>query len=142
MPSEAHDTALLERELRDRGMRVTRQRLAAYEAMGRLGRHVTAEEVLSEVPSASLPTVYATLELFEELGVVRRVRSSGGAALYDPRTDAHHHLECRRCGRVQDIEAPADLSAALRAARDSGFEPDAADLVVSGVCAACRAPGA
>jgi Fe2+ or Zn2+ uptake regulation protein len=127
--------------LRERGMRVTPQRLLLHRALRALNRHVTADELLDSVteslPNASLPTVYSALELFEELGLVRRVPATAGAALYDPRTDEHQHLHCRRCGAVEDLDAKVDPAAALRAARRLGFRPDAAELVVSGLCPAC-----
>jgi Fe2+ or Zn2+ uptake regulation protein len=127
--------------LRERGLRVTPQRLLLHRALRELDRHVTADELLDAVsdslPNASLPTVYSTLELLEELGLVRRVPASAGAALYDPRTDEHQHLHCRLCGAVEDLDEQVDATAALRAARRRGFKPDAAELVVSGLCAAC-----
>jgi Fe2+ or Zn2+ uptake regulation protein len=127
--------------LRERGMRVTPQRLLLHRALRELDRHVTADELLDAVteslPNASLPTVYSTLELFEELGLVRRVPATAGAALYDPRTDEHQHLHCRRCGAVEDLDARIDARGALRAARRLGFRPDGAELVVSGLCSAC-----
>src|SRR3954453_526852 len=135
-----HATAL-EQQLHERGMRVTAQRVLMHEALRRLGPHVTADELLAEVsktlPSASLPTVYATLDLFEELGLVKRVRTGGGAALYDPRTAPHNHVQCRRCGKVEDLDSTVDVKNVLRAAKRQGFRPDGAELVVSGLCASC-----
>jgi Fe2+ or Zn2+ uptake regulation protein len=132
--------------LHSRGMRVTPQRLLIHETLQRLDRHATAEQVRKAVadrlPGVSLPTVYATLDLLEDLGMVRRVRPSAGAVLYDPRTAPHHHAVCRSCGAVQDIEAAVDAAGAVAAARRSGFVPDGADTVVSGLCAACAAEGA
>jgi Fe2+ or Zn2+ uptake regulation protein len=129
--------------LRERGQRVTPQRLLIHRALRDLDRHVTAEEVLGEVsdrlPNASLPTVYATLELFEELGIVRRVPTGGGITLYDPRTAPHQHLACRECGRVEDLDVAVDAAGAMRAARRRGFEPDGAELVVRGLCGRCAA---
>lgn len=127
--------------LRERGQRVTSQRLVIHRALREAGRHVTAEEVLDAVsdrlPNVSLPTVYATLDLFERLQIVRRVRAGNGAVLYDPRGEPHHHLVCRSCGRVEDLEQEVDLGPALSAAGRTGFEPDNAELVVSGLCAQC-----
>jgi Fe2+ or Zn2+ uptake regulation protein len=127
--------------LRARGQRVTSQRLVIHEALERLGRHVSADELLGVVaerlPGLSLPTVYATLELFEELGLVRRLPAGGGAALWDPRRDQHHHLACRRCGRVEDLDADVDADGALAAARRDGFVPDHAGLLVTGLCPTC-----
>jgi Fe2+ or Zn2+ uptake regulation protein len=129
--------------LRGRGQRVTSQRLVINRALRETDRHVTAEEVLINVsgrlPGVSLPTVYATLELFEGLGIVRRVRAGNGAVLYDPRGEPHHHLVCTRCGKVEDLEQEVDLDPALEAADRAGFEPDSAELVVSGLCAECVA---
>src|SRR3954454_25184635 len=86
------------------GHRVTSQRLVLYRVLDELGRHASAEEIArasaERLPGLSLPTVYATLELFEGLGLVQRVDAGGPAALYDPRTDPHAHFSCRRCGAV------------------------------------------
>lgn len=137
---EAVDTDLIER-LRARGQRVTSQRLVINRMLRARDQHVTAEEVLGAVtrtlPGTSLPTVYATLELFEQLGIVRRVNAGGGAVLFDSRTVDHHHLICGTCGAVEDLDAPVDFDGVMRAARRSGFAPDRASLVVDGVCASC-----
>ncbi len=139
----ADDPAAEERlvaALRERGQRVTSQRLVIGRLLRDLDRHVTAEEVLrlasAQLPGVSLPTVYATLDLLAELGEARRV-SVGGPVLYDPRSDDHAHVRCRECGRVEDLDVPLDAVAALRAARDAGFAAETAELVVEGRCAAC-----
>jgi Fe2+ or Zn2+ uptake regulation protein len=90
----------------------------------------------------SLPTVYATLDLLEALGLVRRLRAGSGAVLYDPRTTPHQHAVCRSCGAVEDLEADVDTARVLTAALATGFQPDGADTVVTGLCAACRAAAA
>jgi Fe2+ or Zn2+ uptake regulation protein len=129
--------------LRDAGHRVTSQRLVLYRVLEELGRHAEAEEIArvssERLPGLSLPTVYATLELFEGLGLVRRVDAGGPAALFDPRVDPHAHFACRRCGAVSDLDAAIDASAAEHAAREDGAEPDQVELVLRGLCAACRA---
>ena len=129
----------LAKELRASGHRVTPQRLMIHRALVELGRHATAEEVLERValPNASLPTVYATLDLLVELGFARKVSARAGAALYDPRVTPHHHLDCRRCGAIEDLEVEIDSERALRSARRRGFRPDDAELVITGLCAAC-----
>jgi Fe2+ or Zn2+ uptake regulation protein len=129
--------------LRERGQRSTPQRLAIARVLTDLDRHVTAERVHAEVsarmPGVSLPTVYATLDLLEELGLARRVATEGGAVVYDPRVDEHHHLVCRACGAIADVDAPVDTADVRAAARAAGFEPDASQVVVRGLCADCAA---
>jgi Fe2+ or Zn2+ uptake regulation protein len=126
--------------LRQRGQRVTSQRLVIGRLLRELDHHVTAEEVLrrasEQLPGVSLPTVYATLDLLTELGEARRV-SVGGPVLYDPRAGEHAHVRCRVCGRVEDLEVSVDTGRALRAARASGFAAEGAELVVEGRCAEC-----
>jgi len=140
--TNALDTRL-SHALHARGQRVTPQRLAIHRAVHALDRHVTAEEVLREVsdhvPGVSLPTVYATLELLDELRLVRRVAAGEGPALFDPRTDHHHHSACRRCGRVDDVDADVAVGPAVMVANRRGFEADHAEVVVTGLCAACAA---
>jgi Fe2+ or Zn2+ uptake regulation protein len=127
--------------LRERGLRATSQRVVMHRLLRDHDRHLSAEELLSEaserLPGVSLPTVYATLELFEQLGIVRRVNGGGGTLLWDTRADAHHHMICRNCGRIEDMETPLDLERARRSAARSGFQPDRAEVVVSGLCANC-----
>src|SRR3954471_15558852 len=129
--------------LRAAGHRVTSQRVVLYRVVEELGRHARAEEIArissERLPGLSLPTVYATLDLFEGLGLVRRVDAGGPAALFDPRTEPHAHFSCRRCGAVADLDVEIDARAAEAAARATGAEPAQVDVVVRGVCGACRA---
>jgi Fe2+ or Zn2+ uptake regulation protein len=133
--------AELSASLRARGQRVTSQRLILHRALRERGRHTTAEELLrsaaDRLPNLSLPTVYATLELFEELGVVRRVAVGAGPVLWDPRPDPHQHFVCRRCGRILDLDVRVRAGAAMDAARAAGHAPDHAQILVTGVCDAC-----
>jgi Fur family transcriptional regulator, stress-responsive regulator len=135
------DTVLSE-ALRARGLRVTPQRLAIARALRELDGHVTAEGVFGHVssgmPGVSLPTVYAGLELLEELGVVRRVATEGGTVVWDARVEEHHHAVCRSCGAIVDVDAALDRADVVAAAEAAGFAVDDAQLVVRGLCAACR----
>lgn len=128
--------------LHERGMRVTPQRLAIHRTFRRLQSHVSAEELLNvverSVPGVSLPTVYSTLELLEELGFVRRVGPAGGRLLFDSRLDDHQHAVCSICGRVEDLDAPLDDGPVLAAARRAGYADARAGLMVTGVCRRCR----
>jgi len=138
-----HDDAELAELLRERGLRATSQRVVMHRLLRDRDRHVSAEELLSEasekLPGVSLPTVYATLELFEQLGIVRRVNGGGGTLLWDTRAEAHGHMICSRCGRIEDMEIPLDLDRAKRSASRAGFRPDRAEVVVGGLCASCAA---
>jgi Fe2+ or Zn2+ uptake regulation protein len=113
-----------------------------HRALRELDRHATAEELARAVedrlPNLSPPTVYATLELFEELGVVRRIAGGPGPVLWDPRPEEHQHFACRRCGRVLDLDVRLRATSALDAARSAGHAPDSAQLLVVGVCDECR----
>ena len=127
--------------LRAAGYRVTPQRLMIHRTLVELGRHVGAEELLKAVeqklPNVSLPTVYSALDALEDGGLVRRVSAGQGRALYDARPADHHHLVCRRCGAVEDLEADVSLAGALAAAGQHGFMPDGAEVVIRGLCADC-----
>ena len=129
--------------LRRSGYRVTPQRLAVASTLAHAGRHLRAEEVMAAVaeaiPGVSLPTVYASLEALEDTGLVRRVAGGRGPALYDAGPAAHHHMVCRRCGAVSDLEADVALDPALTRARRLGFTAEGAEVVVRGLCADCRA---
>jgi Fe2+ or Zn2+ uptake regulation protein len=127
--------------LRARGHRVTTPRLLVHRHVRRSSGHLTAEQVHGELapglPSLSPATIYATLELLDELGFVRRVSTPRGTTVYDPRPDPHHHVICRRCGRMQDLEAPVDATAARAAATAAGFTVDHGELQLSGLCPDC-----
>jgi len=127
--------------LRARGQRATTQRLVLLRALHERGRHATADELLRAVherlPALALPTVYATLELFEQLGLVRRIAAGGGPARFDPVLDGHAHLHCRRCGRVVDVPATADVTAVLDGAARAGHAAETAEVVLSGLCSRC-----
>ena len=129
--------------LRAAGYRVTPQRLVIHRTLAELDRHVGAEELLEAVaerlPNVSLPTVYATLEALEEAGLVRRVAAGRARALYDSRPADHHHLVCRRCGAVEDLDAEVALDRVLASAAERGFAIDGAEVVVHGVCGRCSA---
>ena len=130
--------------LHARGQRVTPQRLVILRELRRRAHHATADEIRGairhELPGTSTPTVYAALDLLVDLGLARRIDVGSGAALYDARTEPHHHTVCRRCGRVDDLDVALDVSALQRASADAGFAPRDVEVVVTGVCAACAAP--
>lgn len=130
-------------KLRERGLRVTPQRIVIHRALCGESQHMTAEQVLAAVsealPGTSLPTVYSTLELLEGLQLVRRVGTGNGALVFDSRVEPHAHTVCRRCGAMADLDGTAAPDDALARASAGGFVPDHAQLVVWGLCRACAA---
>jgi Fe2+ or Zn2+ uptake regulation protein len=128
--------------LHSRGLRVTAQRVVIHEALRSAGRHLTADQVRDAVqerlPGVSLPTVYATLELLEELGLVRCVHTPT-ALLFDPRGEEHAHALCRHCGRVEDLDAAPDPAGAIAAAEAAGWSQPGAETLIVGICPACAA---
>lgn len=128
--------------LREQGLRLTPQRQLILRAVEELG-HATPDEVLahvrSQVSSVNASTVYRTLEVLEELGLVRHTHLSDRAPTYHSTTEHEHvHVVCRRCHAVRshDAEAVAPLVAALGA---DGFMVDIGHLAVFGECADCSA---
>jgi Fur family transcriptional regulator, ferric uptake regulator len=127
--------------LRERGYRLTPQRELILDAVDTLG-HATPDEVLAEVRKHSealnVSTVYRTLEVLEELGLVRHAHLSDRAPTYHSvRDHEHFHLKCRNCHRVisVDPEVLEPLLARLRA--DHAFEADVGHLTVFGTCQEC-----
>ena len=133
-------------DLRARGLRATPQRVVLHRILRGIDGHVTAEELLdratAQLPSVSLPTIYAALALLEDMGQVHRVSALGGTTIYDTRRRIHHHVVCRVCGDVQDLDAAADTGAVVRAAEAGGFTALSAQVTVQGVCARCAAAAA
>jgi Fur family peroxide stress response transcriptional regulator len=121
-------------ELKARGQRVTMPRLMVHRFVAAAPRHVTAEDVHAELPSLSFATIYSTLDLLEDLRLVRRV-STPGAAVYDSRVDSHDHAVCRRCGRMFDVE-PARVHPGPT---PEGFQVEHAVVQLVGLCADCAA---
>jgi Fe2+ or Zn2+ uptake regulation protein len=140
-PSTSTNGDELTELLHSRGQRSTPQRNVILRELRRRQHHATADEIRTavrdELPGTSTPTVYATLELLVELGLVRRIDTGLGAALYDGRTEPHQHAVCRRCGLVADIDVAIDTDPLLGAALASGFAPEGAEIVISGLCAEC-----
>ena len=119
--------------LRARGLRVTGPRVLVHRHVRDLHGHVTAEEIGTSVPGLSAGTVYAALELLDEMGLVRRVSTRGGPAVFDSRPDPHHHAVCRRCGRMWDV----DGEPGARLAGPPGFSAERTEVQLVGLCAAC-----
>lgn len=122
---------------------MTPQRRDVLDTVVRL-RHATPEQIAVEVDGVDLTTVYRTLQLLEELGLLAHTHFGHGAPSYRPVEDAHVHVVCHSCGSV--VDAAPDLADGLAARlRDElGFSLDVAHFTVFGQCADCAAaqPGA
>jgi Fur family ferric uptake transcriptional regulator len=118
--------------LRQHGIQVTAQRLAVLRAVA--GRpHITADEVAevarAEIGAISLQSVYDALGVLVAEGLIRRIQPAGSAARFEDRVgDNHHHLICRICGRLVDVECAVGAAPCLTAADDRGYEIDEAEV--------------
>jgi Fur family ferric uptake transcriptional regulator len=124
--------------LHERGLRMTPQRRQVLDAIHDLG-HATPEELAEAVPDVDVTTVYRTVELLEELGLVRHTHLGHGAPSYRPAEDEHVHIVCHRCGSVTDHAPDLADTLADRLRVDYGFILDRAHLTVSGECRKCAA---
>ena len=129
--------------LRQHGIQVTAQRLAVFRAVTSTP-HITAdavaESVRAEIGAISLQSVYDTLGLLVAEGLVRRIQPSGSPARFEDRVrDNHHHLICRACGRVVDVDCAVGSAPCLTAADDMGYEIDEAEIAYWGRCPDCVA---
>jgi Fur family transcriptional regulator, ferric uptake regulator len=127
--------------LRERGLRLTAQRQLVLEAVHALG-HATPDQVHAKVAETAagvnISTVYRTLELLEEVGLVTHTHLSHGAPTYHAATERQHvHLVCRGCGRIDEVE-PAVMSEVARTLRhDVGFQVDVGHISFFGLCLEC-----
>jgi Fur family ferric uptake transcriptional regulator len=129
--------------LRDHGVQVTAQRLAVLAAVS--GRpHLTADAVATivrgEIGAISRQAVYDALGLLVEKGLIRRIQPDGSPARYEDRVgDNHHHLICRSCGHMVDVDCAVGAAPCLTPGDDSGYEIDEAEVIYWGRCAECLA---
>jgi Fur family ferric uptake transcriptional regulator len=129
--------------LRDRGLRVTAQRLAVLRAVTD-EPHVTADTVTDsvrgEIGAISVQAVYDALTTLTEHGLLRRIQPAGSPARYERRVgDNHHHLICRGCDRMVDVDCAVGEAPCLTAADALGYEIDEAEIIYWGRCPDCRA---
>ena len=131
--------------LRQHGYRVTAQRLAVLRAV-ESRPHLTAEEVVeivkADIGAISRRAVYDAVGSLADEGVLRRIQPAGSAARYEVRVgDNHHHLVCRVCGSLVDVDCAVGDAPCLTASDDAGYEIDEAEVVYWGKCPACLASG-
>jgi Fur family ferric uptake transcriptional regulator len=134
-------TADLEAQLRAASLRVTRPRLAVLAAL-RDRAHVDTDTVIALVradhPTVSHQAVYDVLRALTQAGLVRRIQPAGATARYERRVgDNHHHVVCRSCGAIADVDCAVGHSPCLTASDGHGFVVDEAEVVYWGTCPDC-----
>jgi Fur family transcriptional regulator, stress-responsive regulator len=128
--------------LRRHGVRVTAQRLAVLGAVSERP-HSTAAEIAAvvrgRIGAVSLQAVYDALATLTDRGIVRRIQAAGSPARYEDRVgDNHHHLICRACGRMVDVDCAVGGAPCLVASEDAGYEIDEAEVIYWGRCPDCN----
>ena len=128
-------------ELRGAGLRVTAARVALLETV-RDGDHLGVEAIASGVRDRighiSLQAVYDALHALSEAGLIRRIEPAGGSPRFEGRVgDNHHHVVCRSCGVVADVDCAVGEAPCLTASDDRGFAIDEADVTYWGLCPDC-----
>ena len=136
-------TSDFEAQLRAVSLRVTRPRLAVLAAL-RDHPHVDTETVITlvraDLPTVSHQAVYDVLRALTDTGLVRRIQPAGATARYESRVgDNHHHVVCRSCGAVVDVDCAVGDAPCLTPADDAGFEIGEAEVTYWGRCPACAA---
>ncbi|CAJ1582767.1 Fur family transcriptional regulator [[Mycobacterium] wendilense] len=130
-------------QLRAADLRVTRPRVAV---LGAVHAHAHADTdtiiraVRAELPDVSHQTVYDSLNALTAVGLVRRIQPSGSVARYEARVgDNHHHIVCRSCGDIADVDCAVGDTPCLTASENLGFAIDEAEVIYWGLCPGCVA---
>ena len=124
------------------GLRVTRQRIAVLDAIGR-GEHVDVDTVAGRarttLGSVSRQAVYDVLAALTGAGLLRRIEPAGAAALFEVRVgDNHHHLVCRNCGTIVDVDCVVGPAPCLEPSHTHDFAVDEAEITWWGLCGTCQ----
>jgi len=127
--------------LRNAGLQVTAQRLAVYQAVESTP-HGMADDILqvvkNELGVISKQAVYDALNAMAENGIIRRIQPAGSPARYEHRVDNHHHLACRECDSLIDIDCAIGEAPCLVAEHDHGYIIDEAEVTYWGICPTCQ----
>lgn len=142
--AKSPDAAGFESLLREASLKVTRPRMAVLAAVY---EHPHADTnsligfVRDDLGDVSQQTVYDVLEALTAAGLARRIQPPGSVARYESRVaDNHHHVVCRSCGAIEDVDCAAGEAPCLTAAEDHGFTIDEAEVVYWGLCPKCSRP--
>jgi Fur family transcriptional regulator, stress-responsive regulator len=130
--------------LRSRGLRVTRPRLAVLEILATSRGHFDVEEIAEKVrerlDSVSTQAVYDVLSALSRAGLARRIEPAGSPARFEGRVgDNHHHVVCRGCGEIADVDCAVGDAPCLDPADGHGFQIDEAEVTFWGLCPDCQA---
>lgn len=130
--------------LREAGLRVTRPRMAVLNAVHD-HPHADTEALIQAarraLPEVSHQAVYDVLRALTDTGLVRRIQPAGSVARYEARVgDNHHHVVCRSCGAIADVDCAVGETPCLTAAEDHGFAIEEAEVVYWGRCPSCSTP--
>ncbi|HME71067.1 MAG TPA: Fur family transcriptional regulator [Myxococcota bacterium] len=137
----AQGAAEIERLLRARGFALTSQRRAIVRHLAEHGGHWTPTQLRTAVtgsfPMASRATVYATLALLRDLGVLQEVLIPGGERRFDTNPGPHHHFLCRTCGQLEDLPIPS-LAVRFVHEGEPPFQVERFSVIAEGLCGSCR----
>lgn len=142
-PASAHHETWTA-QLRAKGRRVTKQRLAVLSAVHN-SPHATADAVVTavreELPGITVQSVYVILADLSDIKMLRKFEPPGSPALYETRTgDNHHHAVCIRCGKVEDVDCAVGASPCLTPSDFHGMALISADVLYQGICSSCQNP--
>ncbi len=128
--------------LRSRGFKVTPQRLAIYEVLYNSKEHPSAEMIFSRLqsvyPTMSLATVYKTIEILREIGLVQILNAGEDSFRYDANTDNHPHIRCLICGRVDDLEGVDSHHFINMIAKQTDYKITGQQFYFYGICPECQ----
>ena len=134
----------VEARLREAELRLTPQRFAVLEYLTRAEGHPTADQIAAEInrrfPRASRATVYNALKALRDAGLVREVATEEALTRYESNVEPHHHFVCRSCGKIEDVAQDA-FAAPARVELAGGHEVETVEVVLRGLCGACKRQG-
>lgn len=128
--------------IRSKGLAVTAQRLSILKTVEKKSHSTAdaiADEVRGELGTVSRQAIYNSLHALVEKGLLRRIQPASSPALYENRVgDNHHHLICRKCGIIKDVDCAVGYAPCLTPSEDHGFTIDEAEVIYWGYCPDCQ----
>ncbi|HIU63778.1 MAG TPA: transcriptional repressor [Candidatus Avacidaminococcus intestinavium] len=128
--------------LRDHGFKVTPQRLAVYEVLAESQSHPNAEMLYNQLrpkyPSMSFATVYKTVEILSQLGLIKILNTGEGSSRYDAIISEHSHVQCNECGRVENVGPLSAADLDKEVAAKTGYKVEEKQFYFYGICGDCQ----